>query len=512
MLINPWNKEHYLRLFLIGLFFLFVPSSGYATDAQLVVWDDLYPGNKGYSQSERSVINPHQTGQSENIESLLPSLNEFDPLNDGQQIVETWGQEDYEVVTALIGTEIILDGHVLPLIWESDRIIEFLLVPWVGACIHTPAPPPNQIIYVSYPDGLVIREPFEAVRLAGTLRHEPADHDLFLVDGNRRIPVSYTLHHAKTAGAAGKVTASVTKNLPAFAQIQMWTNSLFTGSMTAIAEDGASKTLLIALMLSFAYGVFHTLGPGHGKSVVVSYFVGAGGSAKHGLTMGVRIAVFHVLSAITIVLFLDLAVRQTTGAAPSDYRSIRMVSYALIVLIGTAMLWRSVSDVLSRRPVSKNGHTSSSHCGHYHETQTASNQSGCSACAATNSPPGSGWIAASIGVVPCTGAMIVMLYGLANDMIFTAILMVLLISAGMATAMSAIGVAAIWGRNIAESRIALNEERTRRFEVSARLVGGACVFAIGTILLLFTALSPAGSQSSFENVSMGNQNSIESDI
>ncbi|MBL4558947.1 MAG: hypothetical protein JKP98_23550 [Rhodobacteraceae bacterium] len=58
-------------------------------------------------------------------------------------------------------------------------------------------------------------------------------------------------------------------------------------------------------------------------------------------------------------------------------------------------------------------------------------------------------------MVPCTGALIVMLFGLANDLVIPAVMMVIAISAGMALAMSAIGVAAILGRNWTEARVAV---------------------------------------------------------
>jgi uncharacterized protein len=62
---------------------------------------------------------------------------------------------DVAVNTALDGRRIRLPGFIVPLEWDpSGRVSEFLLVPYVGACIHVPPPPPNQIVYV------VLRTPF----------------------------------------------------------------------------------------------------------------------------------------------------------------------------------------------------------------------------------------------------------------------------------------------------------------------------------------------------------------
>ena len=53
-----------------------------------------------------------------------------------------------------LGDDVLIDGFVLPLKAEAGRAVEFLLVPWVGACIHTPPPAPNQIVHVAMPEAL----------------------------------------------------------------------------------------------------------------------------------------------------------------------------------------------------------------------------------------------------------------------------------------------------------------------------------------------------------------------
>lgn len=69
-----------------------------------------------------------------------------------------------KVRTEFNGQDISLPGFVVPLEYdENQNVTEFFLVPYFGACIHVPPPPPNQIVYVSYPEGLAvesIQEPF----------------------------------------------------------------------------------------------------------------------------------------------------------------------------------------------------------------------------------------------------------------------------------------------------------------------------------------------------------------
>ena len=79
-----------------------------------------------------------------------------------------------------------------------------------------------------------------------------------------------------------------------------------------------------------------------------------------------------------------------------------------------------------------------------------------------------------------------MLFGLANDLIWPAVLMVVAISLGMASALSVLGIAAICGRNWAERRLVRNETSRRSFEVTSRLIGSVSVLVIGVTLFALT--------------------------
>ena len=419
----------------------------------------------------------------ETTQSLIPRLQDrYDPDLLKEFDLSVW--EDLPLAEPLLGRDVAIDGYVLPLVSEGARVTEFLLVPWIGACIHAPTPAPNQMVHVSYPDGLRLDKPYDPMRIRGVLQSQPDYHPLFLVDGSRAVPAAYVLENAAVFGTPGVISAASAADVPLLARAQIWVNDLFLTAMSGLSGDGLSNALLFALLVSFGYGALHTFGPGHGKSVVVSYFVGTGGSLGRGVTMGIRIAVIHVLSAVIVVWLLDFAVRQATGSAPSDYRAIRLGSYALICAIGSVMLFQAVQALLSYRWASD--HDPDHHHDHHH--------SGCAACEAAASTKGGGWIALSVGIVPCTGALLVMLFGLANDLIWPAILMVAFISLGMACAMSALGVAALWGRRWAENRMGRDETRVIRFELGARVAGALCVLAIGVTLFVVTWTVPQALQ------------------
>lgn len=78
------------------------------------------------------------------------------------------------VVETLNGKRVQIGGYIVPLDFEATRIKEFLLVPFVGACIHVPPPPANQIIYVKSDKGVDISGSFDPVTVTGTLKTETA--------------------------------------------------------------------------------------------------------------------------------------------------------------------------------------------------------------------------------------------------------------------------------------------------------------------------------------------------
>jgi hypothetical protein len=95
--------------------------------------------------------------------------------------------------SALDGQTIRLPGYLLPLEFSGKRVTEFLLVPWVGACIHTPPPPPNQIVYVKTSKPFDMAGVFQPIWVTGQLAAKPAKQSLYLVDGTSDISIGYTL-------------------------------------------------------------------------------------------------------------------------------------------------------------------------------------------------------------------------------------------------------------------------------------------------------------------------------
>lgn len=97
------------------------------------------------------------------------------------------------VNAALIGKEIRIPGYVLPLEMKDRKAVEFLLVPTVGACIHTPPPPANQVVHVVYPEGIEVNGLFTPVWITGTMVAQSSVQDVGYLDGQAPVSVSYSM-------------------------------------------------------------------------------------------------------------------------------------------------------------------------------------------------------------------------------------------------------------------------------------------------------------------------------
>jgi len=84
-----------------------------------------------------------------------------------------------KTVPSLNGKQVRLGGYPVPLETDSlGRSTEFFLVPYPGACIHVPPPPPNQIVMVRYPTGIMLDDIYAPLWVDGTLQIEPVSNDL----------------------------------------------------------------------------------------------------------------------------------------------------------------------------------------------------------------------------------------------------------------------------------------------------------------------------------------------
>jgi hypothetical protein len=101
------------------------------------------------------------------------------------------------VNAGLEGQTVKLPGYMLPLDITGKKVSEFLLVPWVGACIHTPPPPPNQIVRVIPDSPFEMPGMFAPVWVTGRMSTAASKKSLFMIDGTSEIDIGYTLRASR---------------------------------------------------------------------------------------------------------------------------------------------------------------------------------------------------------------------------------------------------------------------------------------------------------------------------
>ena len=130
-------------------------------------WQDLAPEMSAEAEAAAAEINMR-------IDQMTDA--EFEAAI---ALIERDGQK---LVADLDGEEVSLKGYLVPLDFDAERVSEFVLVPYFGACIHVPPPPPNQIAYVQFAEGIAMSEleemMYDPFRVAGTLKVARAKTDL----------------------------------------------------------------------------------------------------------------------------------------------------------------------------------------------------------------------------------------------------------------------------------------------------------------------------------------------
>ncbi|MBP5855940.1 high frequency lysogenization protein HflD [Marivibrio halodurans] len=282
------------------------------------------------------------------------------------------------------------------------------------------------------------------------------------------------------------------------ARQQLAFNQALRAHIAAYHEQGALLPALALIGLSFLYGVFHAVGPGHGKAVISTYFLAREATIRRGLALGALIAAIQAVSAIVIVGGLGLVLAGSRTAILGAMPVVEMVSYALVLALGLAMTWAALTGRECGHDHGHGGHDHDGHdhdhaCGHHHHGHAHAHGHHDEAAARL----GSRWEYLSAAVVaglrPCTGALIVLFFALGNGIFLIGALSAVAMAVGVSITISAIGVAAILARRglLRVGAIGAGEGRAAaRVALSMRVLavtGSLAVAAVGALLLMGAA-------------------------
>lgn len=280
-------------------------------------------------------------------------------------------------------------------------------------------------------------------------------------------------------------------------QLQM--NASLSRSVLGVARGESLAALGALCGAGFLYGVFHAAGPGHGKGVVVGYFLDSKRRWIEGLWAGGWIALTHTVSAAVIVAALVVVIDVVPAEVSRSIRPVEIVSYALVMGIG---LWRLYAGVTGRAHehchVGHDDHGGHEHDRHHHHGHGHSDGHSHSRAHHHDETTPSLWrrlkeslggayglgLLSAAGIAPCSGAMVLMLVSAAHGILWAGLLATLAVALGMAATLTVIGFASMLLRRAVGGESEAGGIGARAFTIVA-----ASIVTLAGGLMLFGTLS-----------------------
>ena len=288
--------------------------------------------------------------------------------------------------------------------------------------------------------------------------------------------------------------------------ILSWQASFKTQLTLAMKDARASGAAVWGLAaLSFGYGMFHAAGPGHGKAVIASYMLANEKALQRGLVLSFLAAMLQGLVAIALValarLVFDATAVQMNGA--SDV--IEAASYTAIAALGAWLVWRKAGALVAALRAAPahdlplgsasrfaatavnpdDPHVHDAHCGHFHAPDPATLGSGFS------------WGSAiatvfAAGSRPCSGAILVLVFALAQGIFYAGVIATLAMALGTALTTGALASLAVLAKALAARLTGAGSARAALVVRGLEALAALAVLALGLMLLAGTLYGARG--------------------
>lgn len=335
--------------------------------------------------------------------------------------------------------------------------------------------------------------------LSDQLRHYPTDL-LTNPPAVNSATVEYSIASGQSENQASKETSLAAQ--PATVQEA-------TGNAIGKPTDGFADliktsaltpwTILLALLAAFGWGAAHAMSPGHGKTIVGAYLVGARGTIRHALFLGLTTTITHTAGVFAlgfVTLFLANFILPETL-----YPWLGVLSGLMIVTLGLSLSWNRLKSALGIQEASYPIHTHTERDesaipnpqsalyhdhgdGHYHSHVVPS---------ATN---GVSWrsllaLGVSGGLIPCPSALVLMLGAISLERVGFGLVLIFVFSLGLATVLSGIGILLVKARSFFD-RLPVDGRVARMLPVASALF--ITLLGIGITWQAFVSLHLFGIQ------------------
>ena len=259
---------------------------------------------------------------------------------------------------------------------------------------------------------------------------------------------------------------------------------LLTGELKGIRENGMHVFALAGL--SFAYGIFHAAGPGHGKAVISSYMLANEVAAKRGILLAFASAFAQALTAIIVVAALALVLRGAALKLQDATRWLEIASFAGVTLLGACLLWQKTigGGHYHSHGSAVRAHDHAVH-GHKHDREAESGHLHAPDPALLEKDFGlrQAWTAIlAVGLRPCSGALIVLTFAFINGLYFAGVISTVAMALGTGITVAVLASLAVWAKDAAV-RVSGAAARGAMIHRSIEIGGAALVFGLGAVLL-----------------------------
>jgi nickel/cobalt exporter len=340
----------------------------------------------------------------------------------------------------------------------------------------------------------------------------------------QKSPFGVPIAPSQTAGAPQKAERTFLGDVWSYVLAQQARiNRELAGAVRQMKTGNVLDATLLLAFLSFTYGVLHAAGPGHGKAVISSYVLANEKTVKRGIMLSFLSAFIQALSAIAIVGVLAIALRATSLEISATERWIETISWGFVALVGIWLLYSQISKLFARPAKAAGAHNhgqaevsasapvhagcgcghdhshdqghahthSSSHDAHAHSHAHAHHHDADGACCGHAHMPDPkdleghlSWskalaIAFSVGIRPCTGAILVMIFAMSQGLLIAGVFATFAMALGTAITVSVLASLAVGSRELA-TRLAGGEGRAAgAVAAGIGILGSMLVFLMG---------------------------------
>lgn len=267
-----------------------------------------------------------------------------------------------------------------------------------------------------------------------------------------------------------------------------------SGALRGLASGSKAAAAWTLLSLSFLYGMFHAAGPGHGKAVISAWVLATERELKRGIAIAALSALFQALTAIVIVSALLLFVEGASRMARDVAGFLESASYLMIAGLGLWLLWGTwrgshahvaartaggdgpVFDIVNPLPatahVHVHDHGADCDCGHAHTPDVAELKQDLTWTRAIS-------LAFAVGLRPCTGALLVLIFAHGLGLYGAGVLSVLVMGLGVFLTTASIATLAVYAKALALRLAAGDNQKTAALVKSLRVVCGLAIVVLG---------------------------------